>query len=42
MPKPARTLPVALIQERAIVDQAQGNATANLYVIEQRVAEAAR
>ena len=40
--KSARTLPVALIQERAIVDQAGGNAAANLDVIEQRVAEAAR
>ncbi|MHB8911812.1 MAG: carbon-nitrogen hydrolase [Lysobacter sp.] len=37
-----RTLPVALIQERAIVDQGPGNADANLAVIEQRVAEAAR
>src|SRR3970282_772335 len=36
------TLPVALIQERAIVDQALGNAEANLAAIEQRVAEAAR
>ena len=36
------TLPVALIQERAIVDQGSGNAEANLSVIEQRVAEAAR
>ncbi|MFL6592678.1 MAG: carbon-nitrogen hydrolase [Luteimonas sp.] len=36
------TLPVALIQERAIVDQGTGNAEANLSVIEQRVAEAAR
>ena len=37
-----RTLPVALIQERAIVDQGAGNADANLALIEQRVAEAAR
>lgn len=37
-----RTLPVALIQERAIVDQGAANAEANLAVIEQRVAEAAR
>lgn len=37
-----RTLPVALIQERAIVDQGPGNADANLAVIAQRVAEAAR
>ncbi|MBW3550828.1 MAG: acyltransferase, partial [Proteobacteria bacterium] len=36
------TLPVALIQERAIIDQGSGNAAANLAVIEQRVAEAAR
>ncbi|MEG3191824.1 carbon-nitrogen hydrolase [Lysobacter sp. D1-1-M9] len=36
------TLPVALIQERAIIDQGSGNAAANLTVIEQRVAEAAR
>ncbi|MHC9086168.1 carbon-nitrogen hydrolase [Luteimonas sp. RIT-PG2_3] len=35
------TLPVALIQERAIIDQGAGNADANLTVIEQRVAEAA-
>ena len=34
-------LPVALIQERAIVDQGCGNAEANLAVIESRVAEAA-
>ena len=34
-------LPVALIQERAIVDQGAGNAEANLGVIETRVAEAA-
>ena len=37
-----RTLPVALIQQRAIVDQGPGNADANLTVIEQRVAEAAK
>lgn len=37
-----RTLPVALIQERAIADQGSGNAEANLAVIEQRVAQAAR
>ncbi len=37
-----RTLPVALIQERAITDQGSGNAEANLAVIERRVAEAAR
>ena len=37
-----RTLPVALIQERAIVDQGPGNADANLALIEQRVAEAAQ
>ncbi|MFD0738202.1 carbon-nitrogen hydrolase [Lysobacter koreensis] len=36
------TLPVALVQERAIVDQGAGNADANLTVIEQRVAEAAK
>lgn len=36
------TLPVALIQERAIIDQGAGNADANLSVIEARVAEAAR
>lgn len=35
------TLPVALIQERAIVDQGVGNAEANLAVIGQRIAEAA-
>jgi N-carbamoylputrescine amidase len=34
-------LPVALIQERAIIDQGIGNADANLAVIETRVAEAA-
>jgi len=38
----ARTLPVALIQERAIVDQGPANADANLARIEQRVATAAR
>ncbi|MGY0798656.1 carbon-nitrogen hydrolase [Lysobacter sp. A286] len=37
-----KTLPVALIQERAIIDQGAGNADANLGLIEQRVAEAAR
>ena len=37
----ARTLPVALIQERAIVDQGSANAEANLARIEQRVAAAA-
>ncbi|HEY0660771.1 MAG TPA: carbon-nitrogen hydrolase [Lysobacter sp.] len=36
------TLPVALIQERAVIDQGPGNADANLAVIEQRVAEAAK
>jgi len=36
------TLPVALIQERAIIDQGRGNAEANLAVIETRVAEAAK
>ena len=36
------TLPVALIQERAITDQGRGNVEANLAVIEARVAEAAR
>ena len=36
------TLPVALIQEQAIIDQGRGNAEANLAVIEARVAEAAR
>ncbi|WP_394000623.1 carbon-nitrogen hydrolase [Luteimonas sp. WGS1318] len=36
------TLPVALIQERAVIDQGTGNADANLSVIEARVAEAAR
>jgi len=36
------TLPVALIQERAITDQGIGNADANLALIERRVAEAAR
>ncbi len=34
-------LPVALVQERAIVDQGRGNAEANLAIIEARVAEAA-
>src|SRR3546814_1412015 len=37
-----KTLPVALIQERAVIDQGHGNAEANLSVIEQRVAEAAK
>ncbi|MGV8942191.1 MAG: carbon-nitrogen hydrolase [Lysobacter sp.] len=37
-----KTLPVALIQERAIIDQGAGNADANLTLIEQRVAEAAQ
>ncbi|MGY1424677.1 carbon-nitrogen hydrolase [Lysobacter sp. A289] len=37
-----KTLPVALIQERAIIDQGAGNADANLGLIEQRVADAAR
>lgn len=37
-----KTLPVALIQERAITDQGRGNADANLSVIESRVAEAAK
>ncbi|MDQ3229164.1 MAG: carbon-nitrogen hydrolase [Pseudomonadota bacterium] len=37
-----RTLPVALIQERAVTDQGSGNTDANLSVIEQRVGEAAR
>lgn len=36
------TLPVALVQERAVIDQGAGNAEANLAVIERRVAEAAR
>jgi len=36
------TLPVALIQERAVIDQGAGNADANLSIIEARVAEAAR
>ena len=36
------TLPVALIQERAITDQGIGNADANLALIERRVAESAR
>ncbi|PNS07861.1 carbon-nitrogen hydrolase [Solilutibacter silvestris] len=35
-------LPVALVQERAITDQGRGNAEANLAIIEDRVAEAAR
>ncbi len=35
-------LPVALIQERAIIDQGDGNAEANLSVIETRVGEAAK
>lgn len=37
-----KTLPVALIQEKAIIDQGPGNAEANLSVIETRVAEAAK
>ncbi len=37
-----RTLPVALIQEKAIVDQGRGNAEANLAMIETRVGEAAQ
>jgi predicted amidohydrolase len=36
------TLPVALVQERAVIDQGHGNAAANLDRIEQRVAEAAQ
>ncbi len=36
-----RTLPVALIQDRAIIDRGTGNADANLARIEQRVAQAA-
>ena len=36
------TLPVALVQERAITDQGPGNADANLALIERRVAEAAK
>ncbi|MCD9005476.1 carbon-nitrogen hydrolase [Luteimonas sp. XNQY3] len=36
------TLPVALIQERAVIDQGAGNADANLSIIEARVAEAAK
>lgn len=36
-----RTLPVALIQERAVIDQGPGNADANLAIIEARVKEAA-
>ncbi|WP_159744514.1 carbon-nitrogen hydrolase [Luteimonas cellulosilyticus] len=34
-------MPVALVQERAIIDQGAGNADANLSIIESRVAEAA-
>ncbi|MBW8823107.1 MAG: carbon-nitrogen hydrolase [Xanthomonadales bacterium] len=37
-----KTLPVALVQERAIIDRGNGNAEANLALIEDRVAEAAR
>ena len=37
-----KTLPVALIQEKAIIDQGPGNAEANLSVIETRVADAAK
>ena len=37
-----KTLPVALVQERAVIDQGSGNAAANLAVIADRVAEAAR
>lgn len=37
-----KTLPVALIQEKAIIDQGPGNTEANLSVIETRVAEAAK
>jgi N-carbamoylputrescine amidase len=37
-----KTLPVALIQEKAVIDQGRGNAEANLSVIEARVAEAAK
>lgn len=36
------TLPVALIQERAVIDQGARNAEANLAIIEARVGEAAR
>src|SRR5690606_38748720 len=36
-----RTLSVALIQDRAIIDRGAGNAEANLALIEQRVAQAA-
>lgn len=36
-----KTLPVALIQEKAIIEQGRGNAEANLSIIEVRVAEAA-
>src|SRR5690242_15164934 len=35
------TLPVALVQERAILDQGSGNTDANLALIERRVGEAA-
>lgn len=40
--KTKTTLPVALVQERAVIDQGSGNAAANLAIIEDRVAEAAR
>lgn len=36
------TLPVALVQERAVIDRGAGNADANLSIIEERVGEAAR
>jgi N-carbamoylputrescine amidase len=36
------TLPVALVQERAVIDRGDGNAAANLDRIAERVAEAAR
>jgi N-carbamoylputrescine amidase len=36
------TLPVALVQERAVIDQGRGNAGANLERIAERVAEAAK
>jgi N-carbamoylputrescine amidase len=36
------TLPVALVQERAVIDRGTGNAAANLDRIAERVAEAAR
>jgi N-carbamoylputrescine amidase len=36
------TLPVALVQERAVIDRGAGNAAANLDRIAERVAEAAR